>query len=115
MPPDEPDEPHRIRDGATKLERPPAARRAPDRHGSRTTDDAGGDLRESGLQRAGANRDHEVALALQRTRLAECDLLCAPPLGTVHGHEHAGPATWRAWKEESRHATILDDTGLDPV
>ena len=98
MPPDERREPHRVRDGTADLERPPAARRTPDRQVGRTPDDGGSDLGESGTQRAHADRDHEIVLATQRTRLAERDQLRAPALGAVHGHEHARPATRRRWE-----------------
>ena len=112
MPPDERREPNRVRDGTADLKRPPAARRTPDRQVGRTPDDGGSDLGESGTQRAHANRDHEVVLATQCTRLAERDQLRAPALGAVHGHEHARPAMWRRWEVGSRHATIRDDTGV---
>ena len=51
--------------------------------------DRRGHRRERLPQRAAADRDDDVMIAVQRTCLSERYLLCAPVLGTVYGHQHA--------------------------
>jgi len=53
------------------------------------TCDHRGHHRERLPQRAAADRDDDVMIAVQRTCLSQRNLLCAPALGTVYGHQHA--------------------------